>query len=332
MFSINKRLLNNLKLVISSNAYRCSSQFVPKHNPAQGKDIENLEKFLENKSSVLVLTGAGVSTESGKWTSKYSLNTTSQSFFFTGIPDYRSEGVGLYARNGHRPVQHMEFIQSAKMRQRYWARNFVAWPSFSNFQPNATHLALSRLQREGRIHNVVTQNVDRLHTKAGTKDVVELHGSGYNVICVGSACDYSIDRHEFQLILNSMNENMVNRSDLIRPDGDVDIPLKYIESFKVPECPQCGGILKPEIVFFGDSVPKQRAERLSQLICSSDGIMILGSSLLVYSGYRVLLYGHEFGTPIAIVNIGDVRGQDKADLKISAKCGDVIPKLFTKQE
>lgn len=246
-----------------------------------------------------------------------------------GIPDYRSEGVGLYARSGSRPVQHLEFTRSSKVRQRYWARNFVAWPRFSNFQPNATHLALARLQREGRISSVVTQNVDLLHSKAGTKDVLELHGNGYKVICLGSTCNYSIDRHELQLILNSMNESLVDRSDLIRPDGDIDIPLKYIEAFRVPECPQCGGNLKPEIVFFGDSVPKLRAEKLSQLICSSDGIMIIGSSLLVYSGYRVLLYGHEFGIPIAIVNIGPVRGEDKADLKIAAKCGDVIPKLFT---
>lgn len=224
----------------------------------------------------------------------------------------------------------MEFIQSPQIRQRYWARNFVGWSRFSSVKPNETHLALTRLQKSGQIANVVTQNVDRLHTKAGTKDVLELHGSGYNVICLGSNCDYSIGRHEFQMILTALNQKMCDRTDMIRPDGDVDIPIEYIESFNVPECPQCGGNLKPEIVFFGDSVPKERAERLSQLICSSDGILILGSSLLVYSGYRVLLYGHEFGSPIAIVNIGKVRGEDKAQLKISAKCGDVIPKLFKK--
>lgn len=224
-------------------------------------------------------------------------------------------------------MQHLEFISSPKVRQRYWARNFVAWPTFSNFQPNATHLALARMQRESRIGNVVTQNVDRLHTKAGTRDVLELHGSGYKVICLGSQCNYSIDRHDLQLIFNTLNASMVNRSELMRPDGDIDIPQEYIDSFRIPECPQCGGNLKPEIVFFGDSIPKQRAEKLAALVCSSDGVLILGSTLLVYSGYRVLLSCHEMGLPIAIVNIGKVRGEEKASLKISAKCGDIIPKV-----
>lgn len=185
------------------------------------------------------------------------------------------------------------------------------------------------MQRDGRIGTLVTQNVDRLHTKAGTKDVLELHGSGYNVICLGAQCNYSIDRHDLQLIFNSMNQSMVDRSELMRPDGDIDIPQEYIDSFQIPECPQCGGILKPEIVFFGDSIPKARAEKLAALVCSSDGVLILGSSLLVYSGLRVLLSSHDLGLPVAIVNIGKVRGEEKATLKISAKCGDIIPKLWT---
>lgn len=132
------------------------------------------------------------------------------------------------------------------------------------------------------------------------------------------------------MLLNSVNRDMRNTKSLVRPDGDVEIPDSYIESFEVPNCPQCDGeLLKPEIVFFGDSVPKERAERLAQLVCSCDSILILGSSLLVYSGYRVLLSGHDLNIPIAIVNIGKVRGEEKANLKISAKCGDIIPKLFT---
>lgn len=268
----------------------------------------------------------------------------------TGIPDYRSEGVGLYARSNARPVQHLEFIQSPKVRHRYWARNFVAWPHFSNIQPNATHKSLARLEHKGQITSLVTQNVDRLHTKAGSKNVLELHGCGYKVICLGSHCDYSIDRHELQLIFNSMNQIFLEQVDMERPDGDVDIPQvrvtlfkcqianyslifyvfqqEYIDSFKVPDCPKCGGMLKPEIVFFGDNVPKHRAEKLANWVCNSDALMILGSSLLVYSGYRILLHYHDLGTPIAIVNIGKVRGEERAQLKISAKCGDIIPKLF----
>lgn len=117
----------------------------------------------------------------------------------------------------------MEFIRSKKIRQRYWARNYVAWPKFSNVQPNSTHKALARLERNGHISHLVTQNVDRLHTKAGSKNVIELHGSGYNVICLGSHCGYSIDRYELQTIFNTMNQKLVDLSDMMRPDGDIEI-------------------------------------------------------------------------------------------------------------
>lgn len=133
----------------------------------------------------------------------------------------------MYARTNNRPVQYMEFLSSAKIRQRYWARNFVAWPQFSSIQPNATHYALARFERDGRVKNLITQNVDRLHIKAGSKNIVELHGSGYDVICLSTNCDYKILRHDFQLILNSLNTAMVDRTDLIRPDGDIDIPQVF---------------------------------------------------------------------------------------------------------
>lgn len=130
----------------------------------------------------------------------------------------------MYARSNSRPVQHFDFVRLPKIRQRYWARNFVAWPHFSNIQPNATHKSLARLERTGHISALVTQNVDRLHTKAGSKNVLELHGCGYKVICLGSHCDYSIDRHELQTIFNTMNQSLLDKVDLMRPDGDVDIP------------------------------------------------------------------------------------------------------------
>lgn len=170
-----------------------------------------------------------------------------------GIPDYRSAGVGLYARTNHKPIQHMEFVKSINVRKRYWARNFVGWPNFSSTQPNATHHALARFEREARVQSVVTQNVDRLHSKAGSKGVIELHGSGYVVKCL--KCDYRIDRHEFQNILSSLNPAFKDAPDMIRPDGDVEIPTDYIDNFIIPTCPSCDGDLKPEIVFFGDNVP-----------------------------------------------------------------------------
>lgn len=244
----------------------------------------------------------------------------------SGIPDYRSEGVGLYARTNHKPIQHIEFLRSAPTRKRYWARNFVGWPKFSSTQPNDTHIALARFQSEGRIQGIVTQNVDKLHTKAGAKDVIELHGSGYNVICLN--CDYNVDRHEFQEELNSLNPEFKDVPDMIRPDGDVDIPLDYIENFKIPPCPKCGFHLKPEIVFFGDNVPRARHRRIAEMIENSDGLLVLGSSLLVFSGYRMVLQIKDLKLPVALVNIGATRADHLADIKLDAKCGDVIPKLF----
>lgn len=301
------RLTQVVRFRASITNFSATLQFVPKHNPVQESDVRRLEDFLMSKPNIVVLTGAGISTESG-------------------IPDYRSAGVGLYARSNHKPVQHMEFVKSPGIRQRYWARNFVGWPTFSSTEPNATHHALARFEREGRIQGIVTQNVDRLHTKAGAKNVVELHGSGYVVKCL--ACEYRIGRHEFQDILNTINPEFKDAPDMVRPDGDVEIPLDYIESFKIPSCPDCGGNLKPEIVFFGDNVPKDRLHKVAEMIYTSDGLLVLGSSLMVFSGYRMVLQNKDLGLPVVIVTIGETRADHLADIKISAKCGDVIPKLF----
>uniref|UniRef100_A0A336LMW1 NAD-dependent protein deacylase n=1 Tax=Culicoides sonorensis TaxID=179676 RepID=A0A336LMW1_CULSO len=285
--------------------------FVPKHAPPTENEIKTLENFLMDKPNTLVLTGAGISTESG-------------------IPDYRSEGVGLYARSNHKPVQHQDFVKNAEVRRRYWARNFIGWDSFSRKEPNAVHYSLARFEREARISGIVTQNVDRLHTKAGSKNVTELHGSGYEVGCL--SCDYQIDRHDFQTILKQRNPDVSTPeviSNMVRPDGDVDIPQEVIDNFHVPECPNCqNGFLKPKIVFFGDNVPNDRIVALVKLITTSDAVLVLGSSLTVYSGFRIVLQAKELGIPVAIVNIGNTRGDKHADLKISTKCGDVIPHLF----
>lgn len=176
--------------------------FVPKHNPAHGDDIERVSNFVNSANKLLILTGAGISTESG-------------------IPDYRSEGVGLYARSSRRPVQYQDFLKREAMRKRYWARNYVGWPKFSSFLPNDVHIMIRDLEAYGKVCCVVTQNVDRLHTKAGSKHVIELHGSTFKVICVD--CNNTIDRHNFQTILEEMNPHMKGTSLMIRPDGDVDI-------------------------------------------------------------------------------------------------------------
>lgn len=301
------RVTNILRLKLNNIKLSNTTQFVPKHDPVPEKYIKALEDFLISRPKMLVLTGAGISTESG-------------------IPDYRSEGVGLYARSNSRPVQHIDFLRSPAVRKRYWARNFIGWPRFSQIQPNATHHALARFESEGRIQGIVTQNVDRLHTKAGSKNVIEIHGSGYTVKCL--LCDYRVPRHDFQETLKSMNTHMSDTTQMMRPDGDVDIPQEEIDGFRIPNCPDCGGNLKPEIVFFGDNVPRDRIEKIREMVSNSDGLLVLGSSLLVFSGYRLVLQTNELELPVVIVNIGPTRGDHLATIKMSAKCGDVIPKLF----
>lgn len=246
-----------------------------------------------------------------------------------GLPDYRSKGVGLYARSKNRPVQYADFLKSDAVRRNYWARNFIAWPRFSNYGPNAIHHTLARFEREGRLIGLITQNVDTLHTKAGHKQVIEIHGNGYRVMCLG--CKFTIDRHELQNILTAMNETPIATSEVLRPDGDIELSKEYVEKFKVPSCPECGGNLKPDIIFFGDNVPRPRIDEIIRLNCQSDGLLVLGSSLLVFSGYRIVLQTKELGLPVAIVSIGETRGDAKADLKISAKCGDIIPRLFQRR-
>ncbi|GAB0093770.1 NAD-dependent protein deacylase [Sergentomyia squamirostris] len=304
------RFLSSYRGLMTSTVRKIDkTMFIPKHDPVAQSDIARLEDFLRDKSQILVLTGAGISTESG-------------------IPDYRSEGVGLYARTNTRPIQHPDFVKYENVRKRYWARNFVGWPRFSSIEPNAIHHSLARFERQGRILGLVTQNVDCLHTKAGSKKIIEIHGNGYIVICL--SCDYSIPRHDFQDILNTMNPSMaVTIPDMLRPDGDVDIPQEAIDSFRVPSCPQCGGSLKPRIVFFGDNVPMKSIEDIVRWNCESDGLLVLGSSLLVFSGYRLVLQTKELGLPVAIVNIGPTRADHLADLRISGKCGDIIPRLFS---
>lgn len=186
-----------------NKCYSSLLTFVPKHRPANDDDIEKISSFINSANKLLILTGAGISTESG-------------------IPDYRSEGVGLYARSARKPIQYQDFIKGEVTRKRYWARNYVGWPRFSSFLPNPVHIMIRDLEiKHGKVCCVVTQNVDRLHTKAGSKRVIELHGSAFKVMCLG--CDSTMDRHHFQTILEEMNPYMKGASMMIRPDGDVDI-------------------------------------------------------------------------------------------------------------
>jgi NAD+-dependent protein deacetylase sirtuin 4 len=192
------------------------------------------------------------------------------------------------------------------------------------------------MERELRLSQIITQNVDNLHGKAGSKEVTELHGNGYKVICIGrgekeNTCDYSIARHDFQLILNQLNPKLLEKASLFetspekqRPDGDIEILQDDIDQFFLPECPKCGGYLKPNIVFFADNVPRPRIEKVVRAIIDSDGVLVLGSSLTVFSGYRIVLQAKELGLPVAVINIGTTRADKIVDLKINAKCSDIL--------
>lgn len=290
-----------------SGRQQSSTSFVPKHLPVKEEDIDKLDRLISVSRNILILTGAGISTESG-------------------IPDYRSEGVGLYARSTNRPVQYRDFLKSEGVRKRYWARNYVGWPRFSSFSPNLTHLSVCKLVNDiGIARCVVTQNVDGLHTKAKTKNVIELHGSAFRVVCL--SCDFKIERHAFQSLLAQLNPDVKIIDQMMRPDGDVEMTQDQVEGFNIPSCPSCAGLLKPDIVFFGDNVPKDRVEEVRNEVKLCDTLLVLGSSLTVFSAYRIVLQAADLHKPIAIVNIGDTRGDQHALIKVSAKCGDVIPHL-----
>nr|CAH0107347.1 unnamed protein product [Daphnia galeata] len=284
--------------------------FVPHHEAVIESQLEKLQMLIDNSTNLLILTGAGISTESG-------------------IPDYRSESVGLYARSNHRPIQHQDFMKFKHFRQRYWARNFIGWPTFSNVQPNVSHQILADWERHGKISSVVTQNVDRLHQKAESKAVVELHGCAYEVKCM--KCNYEISRHDFQNLLIELNPSLSVQNIEMRPDADVELSQELINTFRVPHCQQCcdevEGFFKPNIVFFGDNVPKSRVEFVFSQLQSCDCLLVLGSSLHVYSGYRFIVRASELGIPSAIINIGPTRGDKFASVKLSAKCSDVLKKI-----
>ncbi|XP_021268584.1 NAD-dependent protein lipoamidase sirtuin-4, mitochondrial isoform X2 [Numida meleagris] len=251
--------------------------FVPACLPPHPVEVEELQRFVSNSKKLFVMTGAGISTESG-------------------IPDYRSEGVGLYARSDRRPVQLAEFVRSASARQRYWARNFVGWPQFSSHQPNTAHLVLRHWEELGKLHWLVTQNVDALHTKAGSQRVTELHGCTHRVFCL--TCGDQTSRSELQEHFEALNPSWKAEALGVAPDGDVFLTDEQVRNFQVPACRQCGGILKPDVTFFGDTV---------------------------YSGYRFALAAREKQLPIAVLNIGPTRLDHFASLKLNSRCGELLP-------
>ncbi|XP_063000010.1 NAD-dependent protein lipoamidase sirtuin-4, mitochondrial isoform X2 [Elgaria multicarinata webbii] len=283
--------------------------FVPASPPLDPAEVQKLQAFVLRSRRLFVMTGAGISTESG-------------------IPDYRSEGVGLYARTDRRPVQHAEFLRSAMARQRYWARSFVGWPLFSAHRPNVAHLALKDWEALGKLHWLVTQNVDALHTKASSQRLMELHGCTHRVLCL--SCGDQTSRAELQAHFTALNPTWTAEACGVNPDGDVFLSDEQVRSFCVPPCSKCGGPLKPDVTFFGDTVSKEKVDFVYQRLAESDSVLVAGSSLQVYSAYKFALAARDGKLPIAIVNIGPTRADSFASLKLNSRCGELLPLITLK--
>jgi len=255
------------------------------------------------EGEVFVLTGAGISTDSG-------------------IPDYRDEHGAWKSRE---PMQYRDFVGSEVNRRRYWARSMAGFPLMSNAQPNAAHHALCALERRGALSLLVTQNVDGLHRRAGSERVIDLHGRLDQVRCLG--CGAITARAALQSELALYNPELVGAAATFKPDGDAEIELARYERFELVGCGTCGGVLKPDVVFFGENVPPQRVLEAMAALERSRLLLIVGSSLMVFSGYRFARAATRLGIPIAIVNRGKTRADDVAALKISGGIADVLGRL-----
>jgi NAD-dependent SIR2 family protein deacetylase len=259
---------------------------------------------LARAGRVVALTGAGLSTESG-------------------IPDYRSPESLARAR---RPIQGPEFVRSEAVRRRYWARAAAGWDRMRSAEPNAGHRALASLERAGVVTRIVTQNVDRLHRKAGSVDAIELHGALAEVGCL--ACGALEDRDALQARILAMNPGWSARvARGAAPDGDADLSPEDVGRFVVPACAHCGGVLKPRVVFFGESVARPVVDAAFDAVDAARLLLVVGSSLAVFSGYRFLRRAVERAIPVAIVNRGPVRGEERAALKIEAGTGETMRAL-----
>ncbi len=276
-------------------------------------DLASLDALLDllRGRRVVVLAGAGCSTESG-------------------IPDYRGPEGSLRTRS---PIQYQDFVGSEAARVRYWARSTIGWPRMAAARPNAAHHALARLARAGLVRGVSTQTVDGLHHAAGSERVVELHGSLASVRCLSCGAVGARDEYQRRLLARNAGWAEVLAASSrggaveVAPDGDAELPAWALESFRPAECAACGGIIKPDVVFFGENVPAARVEEAWGLYEEAAVLLVIGSSLTVYSGRRFLYRAEKEGVPIAIVNLGPTRADAMAAAKVEGPLGLVLPRV-----
>ncbi|MGB3482822.1 MAG: NAD-dependent protein deacetylase [Mycobacterium sp.] len=259
---------------------------------------------LLNGRRLAVLTGAGISTDSG-------------------IPDYRSPDSPP-----SNPMTIRQFTSDPTFRQRYWARNHVGWRHLDQTLPNAGHRALAELERTGVVTGLITQNVDLLHTKAGSRTVVDLHGTYARVVCL--ECGHAMSREALADELEALNPGFIERAEqlggiAVAPDADATV--SDTSNFRYLDCPRCDGMLKPDIVYFGENVPKDRVAHAYSLLDAADALLVAGSSLTVFSGYRFVRHAAATGKPVAIVNRGPTRGDDQATVKVNSGCAEMLTLL-----
>jgi len=264
------------------------------------EQIDDLAQFIRKHPGVFVLTGAGCSTDSG-------------------IPDYR-DANGDWKREP--PMDFREFAGNAANRKRYWARSMVGWLSVGRAVPNGAHRALTRLEHAGLIEQLVTQNVDRLHQRAGSRRVIDLHGRLDHVVCL--SCGSVRSRADVQDELVGDNPRFGSLDARTAPDGDADLGGVDFDAFRIPHCQHCGGTLKPDVVFFGESVPKHRVREAMGALERATALLVVGSSLTVFSGFRFAVRAAELGKPIASLNLGRTRADHLLSLKVSGSCSDVL--------
>jgi NAD-dependent SIR2 family protein deacetylase len=266
--------------------------------------VDDLAEMLARSRRLLVLTGAGCSTESG-------------------IPDYRDE-LGAWKRPP--PMSYQEFIGSAAARQRYWARGSIGWRRIRSVLPGRAHRALARLEHAGRIDCVITQNVDGLHQRAGSRRVIDLHGRIDAVHCLH--CRGSFARERIQARLDALNPQWAQLQAGVAPDGDAQLDAALCGEFQLVDCEHCRGPLKPAVVFFGEAVPQATVSQAYAALARADALLVVGSSLMVYSGYRFVRAACERALPVALVNRGTTRADAQVPFKIEGSCGEVLEQVI----